>query len=186
MELTQPCVSLEANTAIMTISFSSLLAFPLSVPQVERFYCDMLIFYSLFARILLCFYYTREYWIIHRAPGFLAVLHTHDWSHCHLPPQENLVSDYPISAISKFLENSRMFNLRCHCWPPALLIHTAKFKFTAGFVETGGILTAGVIDTDGILTAGVIDTDGILYNNFVCTGRVPDPTSLFLPTSFCM
>ncbi len=21
---------------------------------------------------------------------------------------------------------------------------------------------------------------------FVCTGRVPDPTSLFLPTSFCM
>jgi hypothetical protein len=24
------------------------------------------------------------------------------------------------------------------------------------------------------------------YNNFVCTGRVPDPTSLYLPTSFCM
>ncbi len=24
------------------------------------------------------------------------------------------------------------------------------------------------------------------YNNCVCTGRVPDPTSLFLPTSFCM
>ncbi len=23
-------------------------------------------------------------------------------------------------------------------------------------------------------------------NNFVCTGMVPDPTSLFLPTSFCM
>jgi hypothetical protein len=23
-------------------------------------------------------------------------------------------------------------------------------------------------------------------NNCVCTGRVPDPTSLFLPTSFCM
>jgi hypothetical protein len=23
-------------------------------------------------------------------------------------------------------------------------------------------------------------------NNFFCTGRVPDPTSLFLPTSFCM
>ncbi len=25
-----------------------------------------------------------------------------------------------------------------------------------------------------------------INNNFVCTGRVPDPTSLFLPTSFCM
>ncbi len=25
-----------------------------------------------------------------------------------------------------------------------------------------------------------------IYNNCVCTGRVPDPTSLFLPTSFCM
>ncbi len=24
------------------------------------------------------------------------------------------------------------------------------------------------------------------FNNCVCTGRVPDPTSLFLPTSFCM
>ncbi len=23
-------------------------------------------------------------------------------------------------------------------------------------------------------------------NNYVCSGRVPDPTSLFLPTSFCM
>ncbi len=27
---------------------------------------------------------------------------------------------------------------------------------------------------------------GLLSNNCVCTGRVPDPTSLFLPTSFCM
>jgi hypothetical protein len=24
------------------------------------------------------------------------------------------------------------------------------------------------------------------FNNFVCTERVPNPTSLFLPTSFCM
>ncbi len=27
---------------------------------------------------------------------------------------------------------------------------------------------------------------GLFCNNCVCTGRVPDPTSLFLPTSFCM
>jgi hypothetical protein len=27
---------------------------------------------------------------------------------------------------------------------------------------------------------------GFFLNNCVCTGKVPDPTSLFLPTSFCM
>jgi hypothetical protein len=30
------------------------------------------------------------------------------------------------------------------------------------------------------------DSEYFFYYNFVCTGRVPDPTSLFLPTSFCM
>jgi hypothetical protein len=28
--------------------------------------------------------------------------------------------------------------------------------------------------------------ESISNNNCVCTGRVPNPTSLFLPTSFCM
>ncbi len=28
--------------------------------------------------------------------------------------------------------------------------------------------------------------DLVFFYNFVCTGWVPDPTSLFLPTSFCM
>jgi hypothetical protein len=63
-------------------------------------------------------------------------------------------SEYTITAISNFFENSRRYSLTPAANLPPVSTTQAELvaKFAAGVVDNGGKFAPGVVDTGGIFT----------------------------------